>query len=524
MVEIKINGLGSVKVDDSFKNMSPEDQQKVVDEIYNSTQLQRNTMDQPQPQGYFAETLGNVPKSAKQFASDIAQPFLSPVETAKSLYELGLGIVQLAIPEEQGSEDVARAVGAYLGQRYGGIENVKNTFREDPVGVLGDLSLILTGGAGTALKTAGTTGKIGQIASAVGAAGRAIDPLTIASKAVSLPVKGASEVAKTVLGGATGVGRVPIDEALKAGREGQAELLQAMRGQIDETQAVDKARMAFDSLRDVRRIEYLKGMDELYGLDAVLNIEPIYKAVEKVTDEFTMPVKGGARMAASKDISSKLVEIKNLLDNYAIDPTRHNLLGFDMFKKQLDTLWSPDASGAMVSQIRNAVKKEIMRQYPEYGKVMSKYEELTDIIKNIESELSLGRKVNPATTLRKLQAATRDVAGSGWSARRKIIEGLDPTLIPELSGQALASKSPRGIPSSLAGLGALVDPSFLLGIPATMPRVVGESAYKIGQAQRLGQQAGQAVSPVLSPIMTGARVTRPIQQPLEEQRQGLLNR
>lgn len=523
MVTINIDGLGSIKVDDSFKNMSPEEQQKIVDEIYNSSQ-QRNAMAQPQSQGYFAETLGNVPGSAKQFASDIAQPFLSPIETAKSLYDLGSGIVQLAIPGEQGDENVARAVGAYLGQRYGGLENVKNTFKEDPVGMLGDLSLILTGGAGLAAKTAGTTGKIGRIASAAGAAGRAIDPLTIAGKAVSVPAKGVSEVAKTVLGGATGVSRLPIEEAIKAGREGQTELLQAMRGQIDETQAVNKARMAFDSLRDVRRIEYLRGMDELYGLDAVLNIEPIYEAVAKVTDEFTMPVKDGARMAASKDISSKLVEIKNLLDNYAMDSTRHNLLGFDMFKRQLDTLWSPDASGAMVSQIRNAVKKQIISQYPEYGKVMSKYEELTDIIKNIESELSLGRKVNPATTLRKLQAATRDVAGSGWSARRKIIEGLDPTLIPELSGQALASKSPRGIPSSLVGLGAFADPSFLLGIPATMPRVVGESAYKIGQAQRLGQQVGQAVSPVLSPMMTGARVTRPIQQPLEEQRQGLLNR
>lgn len=522
MVTINIDGLGSIEVDDSFKNLSPKEQQKTVDEIYNSTQ-QRDTMVEPQPEGYFAETLGNVPQSAKQFASDIAQPFLSPIETAKSLGELGLGIIQLAIPDEQGSEDVARTVGNYLGQRYGGLENVKNTFREDPVGILGDLSLILTGGAGIAAKTASTAGRVGKIASSTGAVGRAIDPLSVVGKAVSLPVKGASEVAQTVFGGATGVSRIPIEEALKAGREGQTELLQAMRGQIDETQAVDKARVAFDSLRDVRRSEYLQSMDELYGLDAVLNIDPVYKAVAKVTDDFTMPVNRG-RQAYSKEIISKLTEIKNLLDDYAIDTTRHNLRGFDMFKRQLDTLWSTDSSGAMVGQVRNAVKKEIMSQYPEYGKIMSRYEDLTRTIENIESELSLGRKVNPATTLRKLQSATRDVAGGGWSARRKIIEGLDPTLIPELSGQALASKSPRGIPSTLAGLGVIADPSFLLGIPATMPRVVGEGAYKIGQAQRLGQQIGQRANPVLSPIMTGARAIRPLQQPFEEQRQGLLNR
>jgi hypothetical protein len=87
---------------------------------------------QAKQEGYLAQTLGNVPESAMQFASDIAQPFLSPIETAKSLYDLGSGIVQLAIPDEQGDEDVARAVGAYLGQRYGGLENVKNTFQGRP--------------------------------------------------------------------------------------------------------------------------------------------------------------------------------------------------------------------------------------------------------------------------------------------------------------------------------------------------------------------------------------------------------
>ena len=104
MVTINIDGLGSIKVDDSFKNMSPEDQQKIVDEIYNSSQ-QRNAMAQPQSQGYFAETLGNVPDSASQFASDIAESFCSPIVTAKSLYDVGSGFVQLALPGEQGDDD-----------------------------------------------------------------------------------------------------------------------------------------------------------------------------------------------------------------------------------------------------------------------------------------------------------------------------------------------------------------------------------------------------------------------------------
>jgi len=50
----------------------------------------------------------------------------------------------------------------------------------------------------------------------------------------------------------------------------------------------------------------------------------------------------------------------------------------------------------------------------------------------------------------------------------------------------------------------------------TSPRVVGELAYKTGQAKRLGSMA--------NPVYQAGRALRPIQQPLEEQRQGLLNR
>lgn len=517
MVTINIDGLGSIKVDDSFKNMSPEEQQKIVDEIYNSSQ-QRNAMAQPQSQGYFAETLGNVPGSAKQFASDIAQPFLSPIETAKSLYDLGSGIVQLAIPGEQGDENVARAVGAYLGQRYGGLENVKNTFKEDPVGVLGDLSLILTGGAGLAVKTAGTTGKIGRIASAAGAAGRAIDPLTIASKAVSVPAKGVSEVAKTVLGGATGVGRISIDEALKAGREAENTLLQSMRGLVKEEDTALKVSNAVDNMEATVKSAYAADLEKIASAGrADMNVAA--SNVKTFLNEYRLTTKSDAKLKMADKIESDV-------DKYLEDPSAYTIQGLDQLKQDIDALRMSDANpqlNRLVTRSRNLVKDEIIRQFPEYKNIMERYSKPMGEIEKIRKQLSINKfNLNTVSLMSKLQSSLKELAGS--STRRAMLEGLDKNLIPEIAGQALSSASPRGIPSSLAGLGVLVDPSFLLGIPATMPRVVGEGAYKIGQAQRLGQQVGQAVSPVLSPMMTGARVTRPIQQPLEEQRQGLLNR
>ena len=78
----------------------------------------------------YNNTLGTLSKSGKQFAIDMAQPIIHPIETAKSLFGLGSSLVNLFRKGEQGNEDIARAVGNYFAERYGGIENIKKTFRK----------------------------------------------------------------------------------------------------------------------------------------------------------------------------------------------------------------------------------------------------------------------------------------------------------------------------------------------------------------------------------------------------------
>ena len=127
-----------------------------------------------------AETLGNVPQSAVQFGKDITAPFLSPIDTATTIAKLGSGLVQLAIPGEQGNEELARAVGSYYADRYGGVENALKTLREDPVGLVSDVALTLTG-VGAGIKGAGTVGKLENIAQAgkqIQKSGIKIDPAT----------------------------------------------------------------------------------------------------------------------------------------------------------------------------------------------------------------------------------------------------------------------------------------------------------------------------------------------------------
>ena len=94
----------------------------------------------------FVQAMQNVPSSAYQLVNDIITPILSPIQTAKDLTALGSSVISLIRPEEQGNEQLAKEVGAFFKERYGGIENIKKTFATDPMGMLSDVSIIFSGG------------------------------------------------------------------------------------------------------------------------------------------------------------------------------------------------------------------------------------------------------------------------------------------------------------------------------------------------------------------------------------------
>jgi hypothetical protein len=84
----------------------------------------------------FSQAKDNFGSSAAQAGSDMVQPILHPIDTAKTVAELGLGIIQKLIPGEQDSEKMADAVGQFFIDRYTSIEGIKNTLANDPAGML----------------------------------------------------------------------------------------------------------------------------------------------------------------------------------------------------------------------------------------------------------------------------------------------------------------------------------------------------------------------------------------------------
>jgi len=134
---------------------------------------------------FLSDTISNIPSSAYQLGSDVAQVVTNPVQTLDAIGNLGLGLIALAVPDAYQEksldkpQEAALAVGQYISDRYGSVDKAQEALRTDPVGVLADVSGILLGGGYLATK-AGL--KAGQVATK---AGIATDPLVIAGRGVS---------------------------------------------------------------------------------------------------------------------------------------------------------------------------------------------------------------------------------------------------------------------------------------------------------------------------------------------------
>jgi hypothetical protein len=199
-----------------------------------------------------AAAMRNLPASAKQFATGLYEAVTSPVQTIKTIGDIGAGALRSAVPTSvrdfidrfdadpastQRAMDVANAVGGMYKERYGSLEGIKRTLAEDPVGAAGDLSTLLTGGAGATRIAAGAAGRaaprvaapLAQAAGALETAATATNPLS----AVTVPAQAALEQVRRVAPSpltAQQQANLPRDMALERAR---AEGYMAPPGSID---------------------------------------------------------------------------------------------------------------------------------------------------------------------------------------------------------------------------------------------------------------------------------------------------
>lgn len=165
--------------------------------------------EKPSDLAYAAGAVANLPSSAARLGKEVVTGMLNifnpdflyqqitkgntddSQNTLVNLAKLGSGLLEKATGAITGKKiensDTARvdAVKNMLLERYGSVENVNRTLKEDPAGVLFDVATLLEGG-GAALKAT----KIGKTAgTALKAAGEAINPVRTGVEVASSAAK-----------------------------------------------------------------------------------------------------------------------------------------------------------------------------------------------------------------------------------------------------------------------------------------------------------------------------------------------
>ncbi len=454
----------------------------------------------------FSSALRNTPRSASQFAEDTITPFLEPGETLDSLASLGKGLIQLAIPGEQADEKTAKAVGQFYANRYGSIEKFKRAFAEDPVGIVGDVSVLLTGGGAAAARAPGAIGKVGQIVQNVG---EKIDPLSMATNATTATASAITQGVPDVLGMTTGTGGESVRQAYQAGREGGAQqdaFVASLRSEEDATAVVDDAMKVMREMREARKGDY-------DTKKSALELDTVPIDMDEVSADFANMVNGFTYEGTSElstKAQQKLRSIATIISNWQKSPGLHTAKGLDILKRRIDGEYpegiNPGDSAMVVAKTRDIVVDQIKSQVPEYAAVMKPYEEAIKLERELQRALSLNNTASADTALRKLQSVVRNNVNTNFGARLDLVNQLDSAgdyyLLPRIAGQAMSSTVPRGIQAAVAsgnvGLGLSTAPGALAALPMYSPRLVGEAAMKIGEGARAVSPVTEAVAPSLN--------------------------
>ena len=474
-----------------------------------------------------AQAITNIVPSAIKYGKDIYEAVTNPFETAQGIGQLTnaalIGITPDVIANWMYDPNKAKQAGAvgtavanFYKDRYGSVENFKQSLARDPVGVMGDVSTVLgvTGGAAklaTAIPQVGAEGKVAALAKGIGTASEYTDPLLASGK---LAAAGSSKV----LGTLTGVGPATVEGAAKAGFEKDKNFLSGLRGTSGD-QALENAKFNLNVMRENRNKDYRSGMVDIKNDKKVLDFSNIDSSLEKAIGQTQFKgevIKEGAANALSK--------IQEKINNWkSKDPAEfHTPEGMDFLKQQIGDIlegipYDQKSARSAVGGVYSSIKSTIDAQAPTYAKVMKDYSEASDALREIEKTFSLKPGASMDTAMRKLQSITRNNVNTNYGKRTTLAQQLEQEggrpFISMLQGEAMNSKVARGLAGPVEGVtalsAALINPAFLAALPFQTPRLVGEGAYLAGQGARVGSAPFRATGVGAQDINTLGTLVRP---------------
>jgi len=437
-----------------------------------------------------------IPSTANVIGST-ADALMHPISSVQGVADLAGGLLRESLPglvqapDKRGQSDKFKQVVEGLKNRYGSFDALKNTFENDPAGLLSDLSLV---------------------ASPVNPRlSNAINPINYTAQAIKTgaPMLG-SALAELVGGIATKTGGETLREAARSGMAGvgsskSADFLDNLWNNVPATDVVDDALKGQSALHDNSFQDYLANTAGPFADRTPLNFENVKKALEQSN---AMDVYNGIDI--NPGTASVKQRVGDIVSQFEARPDLRSIVDMDALKRGLGNIWrdtQPSTTeNRAASNVYNAVKNEIVNQSADYGKAMKASEDSLDILKEISRELSLNPKANIGTQLRKLQSVTRNNAYTSYGHRVSLAKMLEDAgaenLMAKLSGQALNTWQPRGLGSLQQG--GLMGAGYLtkmlpeaVGIAALhSPKLMGLASYGLGVGANLTGKAAKELNKI----------------------------
>jgi len=490
-----------------------------------------------------ARFLPNLAEVGIDTLQGLAQVITSPIETAQSVGELGSSILG-AMGVTDADPAQAEAISNYLADRYGGIENIKRTFANEPASLLFDLSALLTAGGTAGVKLAGGAGRIASASNKVATAGRIIDPLSATVGGAEwladatrryLPEKvqrgagrafeGITQTVPAALAGfPSGVGPETIIEAAGAGRSsgrklGSTPRSEAFRGQqvggASAVNIINDLDAATKRLYDQASTRYQTEIAPITSDKTVLNLDDVDRKLDAIKPA------GLGRYKTNRTPGSHAAwtEGRNLVDQHKVlmaqDPATYGTpAALDAFRRELyETLQGYAEGGDKgASRIANglyyAVRDTIAKQAPDYDKTLKAYSAAQDQLDQINRSLKAGKSID--TSVRKMQNILKRT-DTGFAG--EMLEAADETgtIRTQLAGRSgspylpdrfrgaifgaqslagAASMLPEGLLNAIPSMAENLTPAYIAGAAAMSPRVATSGAYRFGQGVGAAERAG----------------------------------
>ncbi|MDD1776244.1 MAG: hypothetical protein LUP94_02695 [Candidatus Methanomethylicus sp.] len=474
--------------------------------------------------GVLSRAASNLPGSLLEVGKTLVSP---------KTYE-GLGdMARLARPEgwlslyAEGKDpwEMMKGLGPGIAKsitdRYGSFDKAKETFSEKPAEVLMDVSALLSGGGAGLAGRAGMIGKIGAGASKMGSA---IDPLSMAGKAVIPAAKAIGEKVIAPALGSRALTGAETESLLRAAK-GTKGFREGMRGKINPEGVYQEAQSALDNIVDARRQDYVSKLPALQQSTAVIDKTPLVNELNTQLSKFGVQFDANGKIIRStldrsviKDASSVI----DMIEDWGSQAGDLTPAGFDMLKRNLDSFYAPNKNiNAFVTPLRKKSKELIVSKVPEYAEMMSNYEKTSNLVREIKQNLSMGDKASTESGIRKLMSSLRD----DNEFRRSLIAELDKAGKGELLDQIAGIRMKGIVPlqhggTQLAGAEVLAailggNPKILGGLVLASPRLVGETANALGRAVRTYRMI-EHKRPITQGVYQSQKFTGGLSNQLEE--------